>query len=65
MKQITPTFREAQHEFVKALHAYHTATRDMSLALQRVTHHTQAFYKPLKTVLYISGSMITPGGLKR
>ena len=65
MNKTTPNFRDAQYEFVKALHAYHTAALDMSLALQRVTSSTQDFYKPLKTVLHTAGSMITPGGLGR
>ena len=65
MSKPTPNFHEAQQKFVEALHDYQTAARDMSLALQRVTTHTHAFYTPLKSVVLTSGSMITPRGLDR
>jgi hypothetical protein len=33
MSKPTTTFHEAQHKFIKALHDYQSAARDMSLAL--------------------------------
>ncbi|HEX5801745.1 MAG TPA: hypothetical protein VFY24_01875 [Azospira sp.] len=54
------TFSEARDAFVKALTDYQTATRDMSLALQRVAERNSSLYQSLQTVVNTSGSMITP-----
>lgn len=54
------SFTEARDAFLKALSDYQTATRDMSVALQRVTGHTHAFYESLTDVVNTSGSMLAP-----
>ncbi|MBI2307448.1 MAG: hypothetical protein HYU78_09105 [Rhodocyclales bacterium] len=54
------TFSEARDAFVKALTDYQTATRDMSLALQRISDRTSSFYQSLQTVVNTTGSMIVP-----
>ena len=60
MSKSRVSFQQAQEQLVNALHEYQAATLEMSLAMQRLTGHTQAFYQPLKKVLFTSGSMITP-----
>jgi len=60
MNKSRVSLQQAQEQLVNALHNYQAATLEMSLAMQRLTRHTQAFYPPLKTVLFTAGSMITP-----
>jgi hypothetical protein len=60
MSKARVSFQQAQEQLVNALHEYHAATLEMSLAMQRLTGHTQAFYMPLRKVLCTSGAMITP-----
>jgi hypothetical protein len=54
------SFGKARDAFLKALTDYQTATRDMSLALERISNQTGNFYELLSTVVHTSGSMITP-----
>ncbi|MFC5302829.1 hypothetical protein [Azospira restricta] len=54
------SFSEARDAFVKALTDYQTATRDMSLALQRISERSTSFYQSLQTVVNTSGSLIAP-----
>jgi hypothetical protein len=62
MSKSRVSFQQAQERLVNALHDYQVATLEMSLAMQRLSGHTQAFYTPLKKVLVTSGAMITPRG---
>lgn len=54
------SFRESRDAFLKALYDYQKATLDMNRALQQVTQHTHALYKPLKCIVHTSGSMLAP-----
>ncbi|HNJ75881.1 MAG TPA: hypothetical protein PLE72_03880 [Azospira sp.] len=53
------TFSEARDAFLKALTDYQTATRDMSLALSRISSCNTTLYQSLYDVVDRSGSMIT------
>lgn len=53
------TFSEARDAFLKALTDYQTATRDMSLALSRISSSNTTLYQSLYDVVDRSGSMIT------
>ena len=54
------SFSAARDAFVKALTDYQTATRDMSLALKRISDRTSSLYKSLEQVVNTSGSMLAP-----
>jgi hypothetical protein len=56
------SFSQARDALVKALTDYQTATRDMSLALERVSAKTGAVYESLSTVIHTSGAMIARRG---
>lgn len=60
MSKKSPSFAEARDAFVKALTDYQTATRDLSLALSRVSAENIHLHRSLRTVLDRSGSMIAP-----
>jgi len=54
------SYTEARNAFVKALADYQTATRDMNIALHRVSGVTANFFKSLQSVVTTSGSLLAP-----
>ena len=60
MSKTTYTFAEARDAFMKALTDYQTATRDLSVALSRISSSNVKLYRSLHDVIDRSGSMITP-----
>lgn len=52
------SFSEARQTFIKALVDYQIATRNMNLALQRISDRTASCYQSLQTMVNASGSMI-------
>lgn len=59
MNNSSQTQKEALNKFVEALHAYQTATRDMSLALYKLVSNTKTFCEPLSTIIITSNSIDT------
>ena len=60
MSKTAYTFAEARDAFMKALTDYQTATRDLSLALSRVSTGNIELYRSLHDVVDRSGTMIAP-----
>ena len=60
MSKSAYSVNEAAHAFLKALHDYQSATRDMNVSLQRLYGHLYDFGKPLKHIVVTTGSAITP-----
>ena len=60
MSKSAYSVNEAAHAFLKALHDYQSATRDMNVSLQRLYGHLYDFGQPLKHIVVTTGSAITP-----
>ena len=60
MSRSAYSVNEAAHAFLKALHDYQSATRDMNVSLQRLYDHLYDFSEPLKHIVVTTGAAITP-----
>ena len=60
MSTPTVTFSDARNAFVKALTDYQTATRDLSVALSKVSNNNVSLCQSLGSIVNRTGPLLTP-----